>query len=94
MTVLAFSKPRVYCPQGNEVRFLGPAAEKVKPQSIVHTWAAVELRTGLASPLPLFPPPCPAVTLALLAALAVVSTATIVSGTKEFNLLVLLEFPL
>lgn len=76
------------------MRFLGPAAEKVKPQSIVHTWAAVELRTGLASPLPLFPPPCPAVTLALLAALAVVSTATIVSGTKEFNLLVLLEFPL
>lgn len=43
---------------------------------------------------PLFPSPRPAVTLALLAALAVVSTATIVSGTKEFNLLVLLEFPL
>lgn len=37
MTVLAFSKPIEYCPQGNEVRFLGPTAEKVKPQSIVHT---------------------------------------------------------
>lgn len=74
-----------HCPLGKEVKFLSPISEMIKLRPMPHLQVTVEVRTEPASLFLISTRPCPAITLALLAALSVASTATVVSGTKEFN---------